>query len=569
MFVRCETVKLACMTKQLSIALLQLNPTLGDLAGNLKQIKHKLLEAQALGADLAITPEFSLVGYPPEDLVLRKALFEASKTALKELQELTAEGAPAVIVGLPWLEGGRLYNCIVLIDNGEIVHKQYKHDLPNYGVFDEKRVFVEGPLPSVVEFRGIKLGLLICEDMWSHMVCDQFVKEGVELLISVNASPFELSKHDVRQDIAVLRTQQCGVPLIYLNQVGGQDELVFDGGSFVIDRHGSLFGQAHFFAEDLLCLNFDIVLEEGKKQVELHEARIARPYRGAGLIYQAVMLGLRDYVHKNGFPGVVLGLSGGIDSGVVAALAVDALGVDNVKLVYLPSPFSSEESEADARLLADSLGCAFHKLPIEGGMEWAENLLAIDNLYGSKTDTVGQNVQSRLRGLLLMALSNQDGSLLLTTGNKSEISVGYATLYGDMNGGFNPIKDVYKTTIYKLAKWRNNHIPETGFSREKNIFNASILTKEPSAELAPGQIDRDSLPDYEQLDQILELLLDQDVPISDVIAMGIDKALLQRVLGLLNKSEFKRRQAAPGVKIGRRSFGRDRRYPITNKFVGL
>lgn len=548
------------MTQTLSIALAQLNPTVGDVPGNLALVRRTRDEAAALGADLVVCPELVLVGYPPEDLVLRPALVEAAARALRDLQDDSRRGGPGLVVTLPWKADGCLYNAAALVADG-CVEIRFKHELPNYGVFDEKRVFAPGPLPEPVVFRGLRLGLPICEDIWLENVARHLADHGAELLLVPNGSPFEVEKFHQRVDLARRRVAETGVPLVYVNQIGGQDELVFDGGSFVVNSDGSIAAELPFWTESLQLTRW---LHDGGRMICEGTACWVEQPRLAS-IYSAMMLGLRDYVRKNRFPGVIVGLSGGIDSALTAAVAVDALGPDRVRGVRLPSRFTSRASMDDAAASAQALGIRLETLPIEEPVRALENVLA-PAFAGRPRDVTEENIQARVRGVLLMALSNKLGELLVTTGNKSEMSVGYATLYGDMCGGYSVLKDVYKTEVYRLARWRNENVPEGGLGPAGRVIPESSLTKAPSAELRPNQTDQDSLPPYEVLDAILHALVEEERSVAEIAARGFDRETVVRVQRMLYFAEYKRRQAPPGVKITRKSFGRDRRYPLTNAF---
>lgn len=544
----------------MKIALAQLNPTVGDISGNIARVRLARDQAAALGADLVVFPELFVAGYPPEDLVLRASFQSACRDAVETLAG-TLEPGPAVLLGTVWPDAGKVYNAVVLIDENGVSAVRYKVELPNYGVFDEKRVFEPGPMPGPINFRGVRLGVPICEDIWREDVAECLSECGAEILIVPNGSPFDWNKPDARTNIVLARVVETDLPLVYVNQVGGQDELVFDGASFVINADHSLAVQLPAWEESL-------VLTEWSRDDDAWRCTRGEiaPLTGRdGAAYQACMLGLRDYVDKNRFPGVVLGMSGGLDSALVAALAVDALGADRVHCVMLPYHYTSKESLADAAACTKALGVRYDTVPVSEPVT-AINAVLAPLFAGRPADITEENVQSRVRGSMLMAISNKLGSMVLTTGNKSEMSVGYATLYGDMNGGFNPIKDLYKTEVYRLARWRNSHCPVTGKGPAGMVIPENILTKAPSAELRENQTDQDSLPPYDVLDDILSALVEEELPIADIIARGHDVETVRRVENLLYISEYKRRQAAPGVKISARNFGRDRRYPITNHF---
>ena len=544
----------------LSIALAQLNPTVGDVAGNLTRVRRARDRAAELGADLLALSELVLVGYPPEDLVLRPALVDAAAAALRELERDSASGGPALIVTLPWRADGCLHNAAALIANGR-AEVRFKHELPNYGVFDEKRVFNAGPLPAPIVFRGLRIGMPICEDIWFPAVTAHLERAGAELLIVPNGSPFEADKFEERIELARARTSEARVPLVYVNQVGGQDELVFDGGSFVMNADGSVAHVLPFWREHIAITQWE---KDGGTLRCVGDAAWQQPAR-LDSIYSAMMLGLRDYVRKNGFKGIVLGLSGGIDSALTAAVAVDALGADRVRGVRLPSRFTTQPSMDDAADTAARLGIALETLPIGATVDAAETALAAA-FANRERDVTEENLQARVRGLLLMGMSNKFGELLVTTGNKSEMSVGYATLYGDMCGGYSVLKDIYKTEVYALSNWRNTHVPEDSALTATDVIPQSSITKAPTAELRPNQTDQDSLPPYEVLDGILHGLIEEETSVDEIVARGFDRATVSRVQRLLYSAEYKRRQAPPGVKITRKSFGRERRYPMTNAF---
>ena len=547
------------MTDRLIIALAQLNASVGDLAGN----ANAILAARALvpAADLLVTPELSIVGYPPEDLVLKPALVAAARVQVERLAEATADGGPALLVGAPWLEDGALYNAMLLLDGGRIAGITRKHDLPNYGTFDEKRLFSAGPLPGPMNLRGVRIGVPVCEDMWTPDVCECLAETGAELLIVPNGSPFEVGKDDRRLNLAVTRVVETGLPLVYLNRVGGQDELVFDGASFVLNATRTLAHQLPDWDETIRLTEWT----RGETGWTCATGELSQQYDDPADVYHAMLVGLRDYVNRNRFPGVVLGLSGGIDSALSAAVAVDALGADRVWCVMLPSPFTSQDSLDDAAECARLLGCRLDTVRIEPAMTAFDAMLA-PLFEGRARDTTEENIQSRIRGLTLMGLSNKFGPMLLTTGNKSEMSVGYATIYGDMAGGYSVLKDLYKTTVFRVCEWRNAHKPRLGLGPAGPVMPTNVITKPPTAELRENQTDQDSLPHYDLLDRILYGLVEQERSASDLIAEGLDAATVARIERLLYIAEYKRRQAPPGVKIGRRNFGRDRRYPISNAF---
>jgi NAD+ synthase len=560
------------VSAELTIAIAQTNPTVGDVAGNLERIREFRARAAAAGADLVVFSELVVVGYPPEDLVLKTALQDAARGAVEALAADTGDGGPALIVGAPWVERGQLYNAMLLLRGGQVVTARYKHDLPNYGVFDEKRVFAAGAVPGPMAFPlagagggQLRIGGMVCEDMWTGDVAEALEESGAEILIVPNGSPFEHDKRDVRLHLAVARVTETGLPLIYCNQVGGQDELVFDGASFALDADRRLVAQAKAFEEDLLLTRW----RRGEGEVwTCSEGRITPPVDGLEAIYRAMCLGLRDYVDKNRFPGVVLGLSGGIDSALSAAVAVDALGPARVHAVMMPSRYTSAASTEDAEAVADALGIRLDSVPIEPGLEGFAAML--EPLFaGRAPDITEENIQARIRGVILMAISNKLGPMVLTTGNKSEMSVGYATLYGDMCGGYSVLKDVYKTTVFALARWRNQERPADVRGPAGRVIPERVITKPPSAELRPDQKDQDSLPPYEELDAILQGLVEQDLSARELVANGHDPAVVRKVSNLLDLAEYKRRQAPPGVKITRKAFGRDRRYPITNVFRKL
>lgn len=546
----------------MKIAIAQLNPTVGDINGNAAKALAARAEAAGFGADLIVFPELFLAGYPPEDLVLKPSFRRACREAILKLAQETADASgPAMLIGTVWEEDGKVYNAVALLDGGEVAALRFKVELPNYGVFDEKRVFASGPMPGPINFRGVRLGVPICEDIWSEDVVECLAECGAEILVVPNGSPFDWTKPDLRMNIAVARVTESDMPLIYVNQVGGQDELVFDGASFVLNEDCQLAVQMPAWREALVLTEWE--RESSGWRCATAERELLP--EGDAAAYEACVLGLRDYVEKNRFPGVVMGLSGGIDSGLVAALAVDALGAERVHCVMLPYRYTSEESLGDAADCAKALGVRYDVVPIAPAVEGFGASLS-ELFAGLETDVSEENLQSRTRGTILMALSNKFGSMLLTTGNKSEMSVGYATLYGDMNGGFNPIKDLYKTEVYRIARWRNSHTVSFGQGPDGVVIPERILTKAPTAELRENQTDQDSLPPYDVLDDILSCLVEKEMPVSEILQRGHDYETVKKVERLLYISEYKRRQAAPGVKISSRNFGRDRRYPITNGY---
>ncbi len=514
-----------------------------------------------MGADLVVLSELFLSGYPPEDLVLKPAFIDDARMILDDLATETADGGPGVILGAPWREGDHLHNGAFLLDQGRIQAKRFKYELPNYGVFDEKRVFAPGPMPGPITFRGVRLGLMICEDMWFPDVTECLAETGAEILIVPNGSPFEMDKVDQRLNPAVARVIESGLPLVYVNQIGGQDELIFDGASFALQADGALAAQLPAFEENLALIQLD----HGEQGWRVTQGPMARVDTDLAQIYRAMVLGLQDYVGKNRFPGVILGLSGGIDSAITAAVAVDALGPDRVRAVMLPSRYTSQDSLDDAAEVARLLGIRLDSVDVEPAVQAFADMLT--PLYdGRPPDLTEENIQSRVRGLALMALSNKLGPMLMTTGNKSEVSVGYATLYGDMCGGYSVLKDVYKMQVFALSRWRNENKPAHALGPDGPVMPDRVITKPPTAELRFDQKDEDSLPPYPVLDDILDCLIEREMSIEDVIAKGHPAEVVRRVQHLLYAAEFKRRQAAPGVKITPKIFGRERRYPIVNRY---
>jgi NAD+ synthase len=545
------------MTDRLKIALAQMNQRVGDLEGNAAGMLEVRRKAAAAGADLLVCPELQLVGYPPEDLVLKPEFVRRVHECTDELVRATIEPGPAILFGTIVHEGGQNFNTMMLAEGGLIIGRTFKHELPNYGTFDEKRIFAPGPLPDPIVWRGLKLGVPVCEDMWLEPVCAHLAELGAEFFIVPHGSPYELDKIDTRDRLARARTTSTALALVFLNRVGGQDELVFDGSSFVMHPDGERVVQMADWEEDFLLTDWARGPDGWRCLTRCHHELDEFPAD----IYRAMMVGLRDYVDRNGFAGVILGLSGGIDSALSAAVAVDALGPGRVRGVMLPSKYTSGESLEDARGCAQLLGCRHDVISIVPGVE------GIDRMLPQLGGLAAENVQARLRMVTLMALSNAEGQMLLTTGNKSEMSVGYATLYGDMAGGYSVLKDAYKTTVFALSRWRNENRPEGALGPDGPVMPARVITKPPTAELRPGQKDEDTLPPYAVLDRILEGLVDKEMSVSEVAsATGEDAALVADIETKLLKAEYKRRQAPPGVKIGNRNFGRDRRYPISNFF---
>ncbi|NIX76960.1 NAD+ synthase [Microvirga terricola] len=545
---------------RLKIALAQLNPIVGDVAGNEQKARAARAEAARLGADIVMFTELFLAGYPAEDLVLKPAFQDACRAACERLAAETVDSGPAMLIGLPWKEGAALYNTYALLDDGAITLR-FKVDLPNYGVFDEKRNFEHGPMPGPVNFRGVRLGLPICEDIWTPDVVECLAETGAEILLVPNGSPYWRGKTEERFNIAAARITESGLPLVYLNEVGGQDELIFDGASFVLNADCSLACQLPAYHETVALT----VWEKGAEGWTCIDAPMVTVEEGEEADYAACVLGLRDYVEKNRFPGVVLGLSGGIDSAICAAMAVDALGPERVHCVMLPYRYTSSESLKDAEDCAKALGVRYDTLPIAPAVDGFEELLQ-PLFAGRPRDITEENMQSRARGTILMSISNKFGAMVVTTGNKSEMSVGYATLYGDMNGGFNPIKDLYKMEVYRLSALRNRRKPEGALGPDGIVIPENILSKAPSAELRENQTDQDSLPPYDALDAILHGLVEEELRVSEIVARGYDLETVKKVERLLYLAEYKRRQSAPGVKVTRKNFGRDRRYPIVNRF---
>jgi NAD+ synthase len=552
---------------RLAIAVAQLNPTVGDVAGNLEKARKGRAQAALDGADIVAFSELFIAGYPPEDLVLKPAFQAACRAAVETLARDTADGGPAVLVGSPWAEDGKLYNAYALLDRGKVEAIRFKVNLPNYGVFDEKRVFATGPVPGPVSFRGVRLGIPVCEDTWTDWgdyenVIETLAETGAELFIVPNGSPYWRDKSDVRLNVVIARITESGLPLLYVNQVGGQDELVFDGASFALNEDRSIAFQLPAFKETVVTTQWS----RSGNTWRCAQGPMAPPQEDDQADYAACVLGLRDYVEKNRFKSVVLGLSGGIDSALCAAMATDALGADRVRCVMLPYRYTSKESIEDAAAIAKTLGVNYDIVPIESAVKGLE--AALSGMFaGASRDVTEENLQARARGTILMAVSNKFGAMVVTTGNKSEMSVGYATLYGDMNGGFNPIKDLYKTEVFRLSRLRNVWKPDDALGPGGRVIPENVITRPPSAELRENQTDQDTLPPYDVLDQILQRLVEHEESTATIVAAGYDRDTVIKIERMLYLAEYKRRQAAPGVKVTLKNFGRDRRYPIVNRFT--
>lgn len=546
------------MDKQLKILAAQLNPVVGDINGNLALGRGAIQAGRAQSADLVVFPEFFILGYPAEDLVLKPSAVDLSMKAIETLAGETKDG-PAALVGTPWAENGKLYNSVVLLKDGAIAGRYDKRELPNYGVFDEKRIFDAGEgEPFVMDMNGVKIGVAICEDIWFDRVPKALAAAGADMLVVPNASPWRRTIQTERHT-TFSSWHKNGLPYLFVNQVGGQDELVFDGASYAVDVDGT---------EQQLLGDFEagnaLVAYDGNTG-RFSAAQTATLTEGWEAEYRAAMLGLGDYVNKNRFKGIVLGMSGGIDSALTAAIAVDALGADRVWCVMMPSKYTSSHSLEDAKACAEALGARYDIINIAPGVGALDEMLS-EKFAGLAPDTTEENIQSRLRAVTLMALSNKFGDMVVTTGNKSEMAVGYATLYGDMCGGFNALKDFYKTEVFELSKWRNTAVPRGALGGGGEVIPDRIITKPPSAELRDDQRDDDSLPPYEVLDDILRGLVDNEEDLDDILARGHDEKTVRRIEHLLYIAEYKRRQAPPGIKVGSKNFGRDRRYPITNRF---
>lgn len=536
------------MKTPLTVAVAQLNCVVGDLSGNARRILDAVARAKAAGADVVLTPELALCGYPPEDLLLRPAFLDACAIELASLAA-QVEGI-TVLVGYPSAQGGSRYNAAAVIQDGRVVANYFKHRLPNYEVFDEERYFEPGTEACVFELKGVKIGVNICADVWEPGAAEVARNAGAELLLVLNASPFHMDKQRLRYEVLRERIADTGLPVAYCNLVGGQDELVFDGGSFALDQDGTLAWQGSVFAEEVSTLHF----VDGAWQ-----DRAILPVRPVEAdVYDALVLGVRDYLGKNGFPGALIGLSGGVDSALTLAIAVDALGADRVRAVMMPSPYTAQMSLDDSREMVRRIGVRYDEIAIAPAMSTFAAMLA-PQFAGLAEDTTEENLQSRIRGMLLMALSNKTGAIVLTTGNKSEMATGYATLYGDMAGGFAVIKDIYKTFVYRLCAWRN---AQPGGA----VIPDNILTRPPSAELKPDQCDQDSLPAYEVLDAIIAAYMEEDLSPREIVARGYPETEVYRTVAMLRRNEYKRRQSPVGIRVTQRGFGKDWRYPITSRY---
>ena len=554
------TVVSELMAKKFQITLAQLNPTVGDLEGNYKVAFEAWEQAQKMGSDLIAFTELFITGYNTQDLIKKPSFFKAAQDQILQLAKACRKG-PAIAIGGPAYIEDKLYNAYYILADGNIANVIMKHHLPNQNVFDEKRIFDEGEISGPYQIGPIRIGSPICEDAWHSDVSETLSETGAQVLLVPNGSPYYNGKNDVRLNKMVARVVETNLPLIYLNMVGAQDDQVFDGGTFALNRGGSLAIKLPLFEEALE----HIVLEETDIGWNIIKGELAKVPCDKELDYHAMVMGLRDYCKKSGFEKVVLGLSGGIDSALVAVIASDAIGSANVRSIMLPSPYTSQTSLIDATDLVENLGCKSDTLPINDSLTAIDKTLS-STFEGRKIDLTEENIQSRLRGLLLMAVSNKFGEMLLTTGNKSEVSVGYSTIYGDMAGGFNPIKDLYKTKVFEISKWRNKNHRSWMKGPPGSIIPDNIITKAPTAELRPNQKDSDSLPDYPVLDAILTILVDEDGSTSDCLKAGYNKSDVSKVEKLLYGSEYKRFQSAPGTRLSQRAFWLDRRYPIVNKW---
>ena len=548
------------MVDRFRLTLAQANPTVGDIIGNASLAREVWQQGRDAGADMVALPEMFITGYNPQDLVRKPAFHQAAIAGVKQLAADCAEG-PALGIGGPWTQDGKLFNAYFILRDGKIASKVLKNHLPNDTVFDEVRIFEAGPLGGPYSVGDIRIGSPICEDAWYEDVAETLSETGAEFLLVPNGSPYVRDKMSVRQNIMVARVIETGLPLIYLNMVGGQDDQVFDGGSFVLNPGGALALQLPMFEQTVA--HIDLVRGvDGWRAEDGPKAKIPNMLEQD---YHAVVLGLRDYLRKAGFGKVLLGLSGGIDSAIVAVIAADAIGAGNVRCVMLPSGYTSKASLEDAKAVAETLGCRYDLVPISDGQAVIAGTLA-PLFAGTEPDLTEENIQSRLRGLLLMALSNKFGEMLLTTGNKSEVAVGYSTIYGDMAGGYNPIKDLYKTRVFEICRWRNSQHRDWMMAPAGQVIPERVITKPPSAELRPDQKDSDSLPDYPVLDAILELLVDRDASVADCLAAGFAEVDVKQIQHLLYISEYKRFQSAPGTRLSKKAFWLDRRYPIVNRW---
>ena len=548
------------MDKKLKIALAQLNPLVGDVSGNIDKL-ISIRSGLTDDVDILVAPELYVSGYPIDDLVLREDFLNLVEKEINKLANSTRDQKSAIIVGAPRKDKNSIKNSVFVIENGEVISIKDKYELPNTGVFDEQRIFKQGSLEDCVHIKGVKFGLPICEDIWEKTVLERLSKSGAEIIIAINASPFTVSKNEERESIATLRVKETKLPIVYLNRTGGQDELIFDGSSFALNHDGKKFYSSSEFKEETDEINFQKT--NGKW---LGEGNLNNSTSSTERLYKALVLGLRDYVNNNKFPGVVLGLSGGVDSALVAAVATDAFGSDLVQAIMLPSPFTGDISLNDAKEAAELLNIKYSNLKISEAMKIVESILGDFKGPSFEPGITEENIQSRLRGLLLMALSNRYGYMVLATGNKSEYAVGYSTLYGDMCGGYAPIKDVWKTDVFKLCNWRNKNYSDLFKGPKGKVIPTNIINKAPTAELRDNQKDTDSLPEYNILDEILKGLVEDEISVEKIVSKGFDRKVVEKTAQLLARSEYKRFQAAPGPKVTNKAFGRDRRFPLTSGF---